>query len=141
MHAHIRISPERPKSSRYVGATHDITERKLAEEALRQRTLELQQLTETLEQQVQERTEELKAVNDELRNQIDECARIESALKKSQSDLRHLSMELLNAQEKERKMIAGEIHDSIGSSLSAIKFKVETALTEVAETVLKQRLP
>ena len=42
-------------------------------------------------------------------------------------------MELLNAQEKERKLVAGEIHDSIGSSLSAIKFKVENALTEVAD--------
>jgi len=82
-----------------------------------------------------------------LRNQIDECARVESALKKSESDLRHLSMELLNAQEKERKMVAGEIHDSIGSSLSAIKFKMESALTEVAgknsetTTALKSVIP
>ena len=124
----------------------DITERKQAEGALRQRTLELQQLTETLERQVQERTAELEAANDELRNQIDECAKIESALKKSESDLRHLSMELLNAQEKERKMIAGEIHDSIGSSLSAIKFKVESTMTEVAgsaktTTALKSVIP
>ena len=48
----------------------DITERKRAEEALRQRTIELQQLTETLEQQVQERTEELEEANKALRQSI-----------------------------------------------------------------------
>jgi len=113
-------------------------ERKWAEEALRQRTLELQQLTETLERQVQERTEQLKVANEELevaneelRNEIDQCQRIETDLRKSENDLRQLSVELLNAQEKERKLVAGEIHDSIGSSLTAIKFKIESALTEV----------
>ena len=42
----------------------------------------------------------------QLRNRIDECARVEIELKKSQIDLRHLSAELLNAHEKERKMVA-----------------------------------
>jgi signal transduction histidine kinase/HAMP domain-containing protein len=111
----------------------DITERKRAEEALKQRTLELQQLTEALEQRVQERTEELEVMNEELKNQIDECARVEADLRKSQTDLRQLSMALLNAQEKERKMVAGEIHDSIGASLAATKFKVETALKEMGD--------
>jgi len=109
----------------------DITERKQAEEALRQRTLELKRLTETLEQEVQTRTEELEVANEELKVEIDQCQKVEIELRKSESDLRQLSVELLNAQEKERKLVAGEIHDSIGSSLSAIKFKVETALTEV----------
>ena len=107
---------------------------------MRQRTLELQRLTETLEQQVQERTEEiqvaneeLEVANEELRNEVDQCQRIELELKKSESSLRQLSGELLNAQEKERKMVARDIHDSIGSSLTAIKFKVETTLAEVSK--------
>jgi PAS domain S-box-containing protein len=125
----------------------DITDRKRAEEALRQRTLELQHLTQTLEQQVQERTEELEVANEELRTEIDECIRADIELKKSEGNLRHLSMEILNAQEKERKLVAGEIHDSIGSSLSAVKFKVETAITELADrspqttTALKSLVP
>ena len=95
--------------------------------------MELQQLTETLEQQVRERTEELEVANEELTNQVDECLRVETDLRKSQTSLRQLSLELLNAQEKERKAVAGEIHDSIGSSLAAIKFKVDNALTELAD--------
>ncbi len=111
----------------------DITERKQAEEGLRQRTLELQHLTETLEQRVQERTEELEALNEELRRQIEECQRVEMDLRKSQSDLRQLSTALINAQERERKLIAQEIHDSMGSSLAATKFKVEAVFKEIGD--------
>ena len=132
---------------RSIGMVHDITERKRADQALRERTLELQELSETLEQQVQERAEKLEVANEELRTRIDECQRVEIELIKSQSDLRRLSVDLLNAQEKERKLVASEIHDSIGSSLSAIKFKVESALPELADrspqttTALKSIIP
>jgi len=132
---------------RSIGMVHDITERKRADQALRERTLELQELSETLEQQVQERAEKLEVANEELRTRIDECQRVEIELIKSQSDLRRLSVDLLNAQEKERKLVASEIHDSIGSSLSATKFKVESALTELADrspqttTALKSLIP
>jgi PAS domain S-box-containing protein len=96
-----------------VVVAHDITERKRAEEALQQRKLELQRLAETLEQQVQERTEELAEAN---------------------KVLRQLSIKILSAQEEERKRIAGELHDTIGSYLGGIKFKVESAIQEIAKT-------
>jgi PAS domain S-box-containing protein len=52
----------------------------------------------------------------------------EDALRESERQLRHLSTQLLTAQETERKRIAGELHDAIGQYLSAIKFGVEHSL-------------
>ncbi len=51
-------------------------------------------------------------------------------------ELRRLSLQLLNAQEEERKRIALELHDGIGQNLSAIKYRVENALEE-----MRQRKP
>jgi len=54
----------------------------------------------------------------------------EDALRLSQRDLKVLSGKLLEAQEVERKRIASELHDSIGQSISAIKFGMENAMRE-----------
>jgi signal transduction histidine kinase len=58
------------------------------------------------------------------------------ALKESEGRLRVLATQLLTAQENERKLVAGEIHDAIGSSLSAVKFKVENAIQQVEQGVV-----
>jgi len=62
---------------------------------------------------------------------ITERKRVEEALRESEKRLRHLSSQLLATQEKERRLAAQEIHDSLGASLAAIKFKVESALSEI----------
>ena len=59
---------------------------------------------------------------------LTERKRAEQELKESEERLRYLSGQLLITQEKERKLIANEIHDSLGSSLGAIKFRVEQVL-------------
>jgi len=62
-----------------------------------------------------------------------------AALKESESRLRVLATQLLTAQENERKLVAGEIHDAIGSSLSAVKFKVEDAIQRVEQGVVTSK--
>lgn len=52
----------------------------------------------------------------------------EKERQKSEEGLRILSARLLSAEERERKRIASDIHDSIGQTLSAIKFSVESSL-------------
>lgn len=54
----------------------------------------------------------------------------EDALRLSQRELKILSGKLLETQEEERKRIASELHDSIGQSISAIKFGMENAMRE-----------
>jgi PAS domain S-box-containing protein len=92
----------------------DITERKLAEESIRRSRDEL-------EMRVQERTSELAKAN---------------------KTLQELSARLLSAQEDERKRIAGELHDTIGSLLNGVKFKIDRALQGIrnGSTVTEESL-
>jgi signal transduction histidine kinase len=57
----------------------------------------------------------------------------DEALRKSEKELRFLSAELLNAQEKERARFARELHDGIGQALSTMKVRVET-LAKIAKS-------
>ncbi|MBI4766906.1 MAG: HAMP domain-containing protein [Deltaproteobacteria bacterium] len=87
-----------------------------------------QELLAALEVRVQERTAELAQRNEELTIEIAERLKIERALTESKEQLRILASKILSAQENERKRFAMEVHDVLGSSLSAIKFKAEEAL-------------
>ena len=61
---------------------------------------------------------------------ITERHRAEMALRESKDTLHRLSARLMTAQEGERQRVARELHDSLGQSLSAVKFMVERALDE-----------
>jgi signal transduction histidine kinase len=60
----------------------------------------------------------------------------EEALRQSEKELRFLSSELLNAQEKERARFARELHDGVGQSLSTMKVRLET-LAKIAKSDLR----
>ncbi len=62
---------------------------------------------------------------------------LEEELRTSENRLRLLSSQLLVAQEKERKRIAGELHDSIVASLSAIKFQIENVANQMKQGAAK----
>ena len=61
---------------------------------------------------------------------ITERKRTEMTLKESERQLKRLSSQLLTAHEQERKRIAQDIHDSLGSLLTAIKFGVERVMQQ-----------
>jgi PAS domain S-box-containing protein len=59
----------------------------------------------------------------------------EAELRKSESSLKILSSQLLNRDEKVRKQIAMELHDSIGQYLTTIKFNAEAGLNRLTGDV------
>ena len=74
-----------------------------------------------------------KHIEEELKQRTFELAETLEELRESREELKQLASQLLRAQEDERKRIAREIHDSIGSSLSAVKFCVESVAARISE--------
>jgi signal transduction histidine kinase len=70
---------------------------------------------------------------------VTERERAEDAVKESEKQLRSLSSQLMTAQENERRRVAQELHDGLGQSLTAIKFKVEAFLQELGRSRMKAK--
>lgn len=132
----VRVLDEEGNITQLRTVVSDLTERERAEE-------ELRRAHDELEAKVRKRTAELLRANEELRAEIAERLQLEEKLEKGREELetrvkerteqlRHLSARLLSAQEQERRRIAREVHDSLGQSLAALKFRVEN---------LRERLP
>lgn len=99
----------------------DVTTRLKAEADLKKAHSELENM-------VKLRTAELSRTVEALVEEIAERTQTEKALRESELALRQLSLKIIETQENERRQIAKELHDSIGSSLAAIKFAVEGKL-------------
>lgn len=111
------VKPYQPKI--LLGKTAVFLELARQRMAGRRLAQELQEANQVLERRVRERTASLEKAN--------------QALIASGEELRALSARLLTAQEEERKRIAAELHDSIGSSLSAIHFSIEALRGSVVD--------
>jgi PAS domain S-box-containing protein len=83
-----------------------------------------------LEMRVAERTAELSKSNVLLMQEIAERKKAEEALKESEKAVRYLASKLIEAQERERRFVAQDIHDTLGASLAAVKFRLERSLSE-----------
>ncbi|MGO9376783.1 MAG: PAS domain S-box protein [Syntrophobacteraceae bacterium] len=90
----------------------DITERKLLEK-------ELRRSRDDLELRIQERTAELELANEKLRS---------------------VPSRLITVQENERKRLAGDLHDSIGQTLAALKFRIEHVIIILKKRESRQAL-
>jgi PAS domain S-box-containing protein len=92
----------------------DITERKQAEDNLRQ-------LKEELENRVVARTNELNL-------ELLERRRAEEALELEKQNLRHLTAQLITAQEEERGRLSRDLHDDFGQSLLVLSMQINAIL-------------
>jgi len=59
--------------------------------------------------------------------------RFKKGLKKEKNKVRILSSKLMEAEEKQKRLIASELHDGIGANLTAIKFALEEKISSMNE--------
>ncbi len=103
---------------------------------LKQTQEALQRANDVLESQVLERTVTLEATNVQLLKEIEERRRFESSLRESEEKLRHLTSQIFQAQERERRRISRELHDDLGQSLIILKLH----LSDLKQTLSGRQL-
>ncbi len=69
-----------------------------------------------------------------------ERKRVESALRESRHQLQALSRRLVEVQETERTLLARELHDQIGQTLSAVKVNLEAIHRDLRDSTLLTRV-
>jgi len=96
-------------------------ERKAIEKALHFSQQELRSINLMLELRVKERTSQLENLVSVLQEEIAGRKQVEKQLREYQAKLRQLSSEITFVEERERRQVAMQLHDSIGQLLSFSK--------------------
>ncbi|MEN6465783.1 MAG: ATP-binding protein [Syntrophaceae bacterium] len=104
----------------------EIEERRKAEEAL-------SVINRDLEENIRERTTELIATNEDLKREIRERTEAEIKLRRYFRRLQSLASELSLAEERQRRIIANELHERLGQVLAICKMKT-AEISEKART-------
>lgn len=111
----VNIAPLKDNWGNVTGAIncfYDVTERKRAEEALRDGDIKHRRMEEAL----RDSEARLRLANEEL----------ESVVQKRTVALRHLSAALMRVQDEERRRIARNLHDSLGQYLASVKMNLDS---------------
>ncbi|MBE0623711.1 MAG: PAS domain S-box protein [Burkholderiales bacterium] len=125
----LRYIPDRDAAGEVVGffaLREDITDRRRAEE-------QIFKLSADLEWRVHERTSQLSAANAALLSEVNERRLAEKAALDLAERLQNMTRRLGEAQELERRRLAAELHDGVGSHLAAIGLNLVILQKQLAQ--------
>jgi len=111
----------------YEGTVEDITERKVAENKLKE-------VNFNLEKEITRRTAQLIKANESLRKEISERRLKEEELENSYKQHRALTKHLESVREEERTRISREVHDELGQSLIGLKIDLNLLSKHLSES-------
>ncbi len=127
----VPLKNERGEITGAINCFYDITARKQAEEALRKARTQLAVHAEMLEEVVARRTAQLTVTNTRLQSSVAAIHQSHAVNQKllvesqdMQKKLRHLTHQILTAQEEERKKISRELHDEVVQTLVGINVEL-----------------